>query len=643
MRSLIAFLFFMPCVVFANTYYDPSTLGQLTPPSTNGITYYVDPVNGDDSRTSAVAQNIDTPWKTIAHAFYNYYDRNSAGNGIRVLLKSGIYRESVVFPNSWTHGTSYETGIILAAAGDGEVIIDPSHTPTSGWAAYDANIYYVEWPSAPTLFPWAVILNDDFKSFRPVEEFGDLDAYGEWFYNTETYILYIHTAGVDPATLDPIITEVDADRSLEQYPIKGQGIPYITVSGLTLRGGGKYGFTDYKGAPQGDHVKVEHCCIKFNNSNGARIFSSYSIFDRNYFYANMLFNWPRGRIWGSSGGWGQGATISNYGTATGNIAEENGGEGIGIYGGDGYTTFENNISSNNYSVGLYLDNAPYCTFKYNFVYAATPDLADRIDTWMLPGGSTLDSIAGRMTQYGILVGDESATNPTAQGVGHIIDSNIIIGGRSGFGTYGQATGSGLKSYIIVNNTIILPTADAVYGEFYGMYIDSNNTNNTGTIIQNNIVYRKTGVTEPLMGSDSGAWVGITLDNNIYYAVDGSDLFSIGAYPSQAYYNFSNWQTQTSQDANSSYTDPSLGDVGWSSSKFAEIETLTGIDLTSYAPTDTTGDGSDLGSSYNTDFDGRTRTSWTVGALEYGAPGPTSKTTAGATSKSSNSTIARIGG
>jgi len=55
-----------------------------------GVTYYVDAVSGDDSRSSAEARRLGTPWKTIGRAA----ETARAGDTVRVL--PGVYREAVV-------------------------------------------------------------------------------------------------------------------------------------------------------------------------------------------------------------------------------------------------------------------------------------------------------------------------------------------------------------------------------------------------------------------------------------------------------------------------------------------------------------------------------------------------------------------
>lgn len=614
---------------FAGTYYDPSEMATYSvADSVSGDTFYVDTNSGSDSNNGL---SSEAAFKTLSHAFDRYRSNYVIGGDV-VKIKAGIYRESLAlsFVAGQVASLSSETPLIIGPYGDGEVIVDPSSTPQS-WTAHDANIFWAAW-SGPYP-PWAVVLDDDFKACRDKQALEDLTAYGLWWYDSENEKIYIHTTGTDPTTLDPVITY--NYTSAEQYALKLNGYSHIKVYGITFRGAARYGITDYNATP-GTNITIEKCTIKHNNGNGVRLFSSYSFLTKNHIYGNMLYCWPRGRIYAGNGGWGQGATISNYGVASGNYSHDNGGEGIGVYGGSGYTEFYDNISANNWSVGLYLDNAPQCYFYRNLVYSSNPDETDIVEEWQLPqwiidaGAGTISSettkIIARLRQFAINIGDESATNPTAQGINHRVYNNILIGGREGFGNYGQATGSGLKNYYIVSNTIVMPTVNAAYGKFYGIRVDSNNVNNNGSIIKNNLVIAPVNVTDPLVHSDTGEWVGVSLDNNLYYAVTGTTPFEAGSYPDEVQYNFADWKTQTSQDANSVNADPGVDNSSWSSTRATEILALTGIDITDYIPASAESAsvdiGATLGSPYHLDFDGNARGDvYDAGAFEFGSSAP----------------------
>lgn len=215
-----------------------------------------------------------------------------------------------------------------------------------------------------------------------------------------------------------------------------------------------------------------------------------------------------------------------------------------------------------------------------------------------------------------MVGDESATNPTAQSIGFKALNNIIIGARRGFTTYGQATGAGLNNYTVAGNTIIMPNISPVYGDFAGMTLYPS-ANNTGSVVKNNIIYSyaPTGQTQPLMNfGNSSTMSGVAFDNNLYYSVNGTTQFKSGTYPNEQLYNFTDWKSYvpTGYDANSLYADPLF--VGTPGSFTPANYAIAILSPAKEA-------GADLSSTFTTDFLGNTRSVYDVGALEYGASAP----------------------
>jgi hypothetical protein len=105
--------------------------GVLIAAAASAATYYVSP-SGSDSYTSAQAQNIGTPWKTIQKAATNMY----AGDTCQI--RAGTYRETVTPSRS---GTSPSLPITFQAYGT-ETVIITGNEPVTGWTADGGNIYY---------------------------------------------------------------------------------------------------------------------------------------------------------------------------------------------------------------------------------------------------------------------------------------------------------------------------------------------------------------------------------------------------------------------------------------------------------------------------------------------------------------------
>lgn len=605
----------------AGIYFDEAEIISYSiPNSIVGDTFYVDTINGSDSYNGlspSFTSGTSGPFKTLTKCFDRYRSNNVMGGDV-VKIKAGIYRESLVlaFTASQISSLAESSPLTIGPYGDGEVIIDPSPTPQT-WTAYDSNIYWADWSNA-TYPPQAVIMENNFKAYRDKQALEDLTQKGFWYFDPVARRIYVHTDGIDPMTLDPVVTYNYS--SAENYAVNTSGYSYIHLYGLTMRGAAKYGYTDY---PGGVGAKLENCTVKWNNGNGLRIFGTYGVLRKNHIWGNMLYAWPRGRRYAANGGWGQGATIGGYGLAEGNIVHDNGGEGMGVYGGTGHVIFQDNIVYDNWSVGLYLDNASYCTFQRNFIYSHDPDVSDIVEQWQLPtwiidaGASTItvetNKIVARLRQEGIMAGDESATNPVAQSIGFKAVNNIIIGARRGFTTYGQATGSGLNNYTIAGNTIIMPKVAPSYGAYAGIAIYSS-INNANSVIKNNIVYSNApnGSTQPLVNFASNAAIsGVDFNNNLYYSVNSATPFKSGSYPNEVEYGFDNWRKYVPSgfETNSIYANPLfIGIPG--SFKMADYQ---------ISPESLAINSGAFVASENTDFFGITRpvgSAMDIGAFEY---------------------------
>jgi hypothetical protein len=619
--TLFKIFFLLPDLANAARYFDQAEMATYSiPNSVTGDTFYVDGINGSDTYNglaSAFTSGTTGPFKTLGKCFDRYRSNNVVGGDV-VKIKAGTYRESIALQftapqiSSLTETSPLEVG----PYGDGEVIIDPSQTPQV-WTAYDSNIFWADWANA-TYPPQAVVMSNDFKLWRDKQTLAELTTSGLWFFDVATRKIYVNTGGVDPLILDPVVTYNNA--SAEQYAISTNGYPYLHFYGLTLRGAARYGFTDYPGSVG---IKLENNTIKWNNGNGARIFGTQGVVRKNHIWGNMLYNWPRGRRWAANGGWGQGVTVGGYGLAEGNVVHDNGGEGMGVYGGTGHVIFQDNISHDNWSVGLYLDNAEYCTFQRNLVYASDPSTNDIVETWQLPqwiidaGAGTIsgetNKIIARQRQEGIMAGDESATNPVAHSIGFKALNNIIIGARRGITTYGQATGAGLNNYVFAGNTIIMPQIAPTYGDYGGITIYSS-VNNVNSIIKNNIIYSNApnGSTQPLVNfGSSSAMSGVDFNNNLYFSENGVTPFKSGVYPSETLYTFANWKNYlpVGYDSNSIYAHPLFSGTA-------------GNFIPSYYLLSSGSPAINLGASFSdslVDFNNFTRQGLPdIGALEYGS-------------------------
>ena len=130
-------------------------------------------------------------------------------------------------------------------------------------------------------------------------------------------------------------------------------------------------------------------------------------------------------------------------------------------------------------------------------------------------------------------------------------------------------------------------------------------------IKNNIVIgqHSTGVLTEWMGDGDDANVELVWDNNIYYHPNNATPF----YYKDVAYNFADWKTQTSNDANAANENPDLVDY----TDYSDIDNF----VPSGATAGCVDVGSSLGLPYNFDFDNNLRpygSGWDMGAFEFGA-------------------------
>src|SRR5262245_32623990 len=101
----------------------------------NATTYYFSSSDGEDSRTSAQAQNSSTPWKSIdkLNSFFS-----SLKPGDHVLFKKGDIFYGTIRAN--TSGSS-ESPIVLSSYGSGAKPIITGFTDVTSWNNVGNNIW----------------------------------------------------------------------------------------------------------------------------------------------------------------------------------------------------------------------------------------------------------------------------------------------------------------------------------------------------------------------------------------------------------------------------------------------------------------------------------------------------------------------
>ena len=474
-------------------------------PVGSGPVYYVDGASGRDSNSGT---SEATAFKTISRAV------DLGGPGVTVRIKAGHYREQVNVTKSGTPTQRF----VIGAFGNGEVVIDGS--PEVAWAPLSATVWQAPVPSIGVV---AVVA--DGKPLR-MELSAAAVTPGSWARQDATMYVSLPDGGAPAAHDTLVIGDYDVREETTVYLNPAS---YTTLYGLTMRGASKNVLNVW-----GTNVRVEKCRILFAGKNGISIFdystiaSSDTEIVKDEIAWNMMKNWPRGRApWAvAGGGWGMGA-VSN-GTARtlyqGNVVHDNGGEGLGAYGGEGGTIYRDNVVGDNWSVDIYVDNQPNVTVENNYLYSHEPDAtADSYNAQVPAAPEQGYRILKRLRPECVMTADEAGSS--SDGQSHLTDvmirNNVMVGCRDGYIHSPDAPGSGMKNVTLIGNTIVAPRTVVASdlptdGPLHGIGLREGA--NRGTVIRDNIVY---GFGAPGTALLTSIPAGVTLDHNLWFGGEGA--------------------------------------------------------------------------------------------------------------------------
>lgn len=220
--------------------------------------------------------------------------------------------------------------------------------------------------------------------------------------------------------------------------------------------------------------------------------TSGALIENNILHDNVLENTAHA----TSGGWAGTLVVSKAadGTIRGNRIYHNDGEAI-IGALSNKLVISGNETYDNFSQGVYLDNARFCTVDGNLIYST---------------GNTRYFRDGYPGQ-GIAVANETYTdsNPSSD---NLIVNNIVIGTRWGFYYGSFESGGGLKNTRVANNTF-----HRTAQEILRIATDTH----ANSVVENNIFHT---------GGGSGTTVGgggVTFRNNNWYGVNAGAAAGAG--------------------------------------------------------------------------------------------------------------------
>lgn len=214
---------------------------------------------------------------------------------------------------------------------------------------------------------------------------------------------------------------------------------HIRVQGLTVRNSTGIGIAAWGPGSRVNHVEIIGNTILHCHRSG--IYAGFNqlsdpvrdlVFEGNVIHDNVQRNKASPRpAWD----FGMGAGHSKNVTMRNNVVYQNYGEGIGLYLSD-RGVIEGNVSHDNFSINVYLDNATRCRVDRNFIYCT----GDR-DFFRFDQPAAGVQIANE--RYG------PSANPSSD---NVIINNVLVGNLCAFRYGSYQGGGGLKNTVFAHNT-----------------------------------------------------------------------------------------------------------------------------------------------------------------------------------------------
>lgn len=260
---------------------------------------------------------------------------------------------------------------------------------------------------------------------------------------------------------------------------------YVDFTGFEVRNAPRIGITAWNSHNVRVAKNVVHHSVRNGIYAGADTFgiSHDIVVDGNTVYNNVLEN--RNRAF-PDGGWATGITIawSTSSRATNNKVYQNDGEGIvTLLSSD--NVIEGNEIFDNFSVGVYVDNARNITVNRNLIYSTG-------NTSYYRDGFPASGIATANEWY-------EASLPSS---GLVATNNIIVNTRWGFFYGAYQAGGGLKNATVANNTFYKAVDEMIWIE-----ADAH----ANSVFQNNIFHEAGNRGTPDINGG-----GVTFRSNLWY-------------------------------------------------------------------------------------------------------------------------------
>lgn len=531
--------------------------------------YYVSPTGNDSNDGSAV--DDAHAWLTPQHAADTVtagdtvYFLSGTYDGFRVNLVSGTEENRITFKNY--NGSQPIFHRLLAFGADSAIL--PIGTT---WTNISGNKWHS--PTNSVMNSGYGVMRNHSVWFAKSLASSNITAHGDnpWFYYDSTNHRVEVNSTTDPSLDDWVVTDVDA------YSIFLRGSNYIIIDGLIT----EYGSAGIFASLGSSHNIFRNNVTRYSSRRGISIQGTVAnpttdnLIENNVMHTNADHGFKSVCDVCNSG-----EIVDTYFTLRGNVSYNNGYDGYQISNGCQYFTVENNIAYDNgiNPCGQVLTGSEGCaSFAANISNGVAQDV-----TWI----NNIAYSTGTRTYYATDV-------PTLIRPGFVIfsTSNALVSGNHFYnnegpgiyGTQGSVVGSG---NVIINNLLVnnenydaqISTLDNT--KFY------NNTLSGGTLggiyigagallneFKNNVVISPTA--SNLLTFTSGSTS--TLDYNAWYSPDATPFSYAGSS-----YNFTDYKSASSQDANSLNTDFTSDFIDYSGGNYAIKSTATVKDLGTSLP------------------------------------------------------------
>lgn len=404
--------------------------------------------------------------------------------------------------------------------------------------------------------------------FNPGDSYAvyQLDRDGK-FANVADSFYIVSTKG-EPRTRNLIANSGDWDNAYVPIYLESNRNYFY---GLTIVGAPSIGIMTVGFG--GQHTIFEKCRFLFTGKHATSAFGNNikSIkWIKNFFYANVMMNWPRGNTWGGNGGWpnniGGGGSPETVALIEGNIILNGGGEGL-----NSASVIKDNIVVDNYSMNIYAGDGPVIESGYeishNDVIYTGYRPEDALERFYLDASyNGFQRNYVKMHPNGITIASERSGGGHAP-KGFRIKSNNIIGCWNGISGYFEVPTAGFQNSVIENNIIVAMTSQdsppLLYTESAGLQLRARKGIDFNTVVRNNRIIGANNMDGHhqiilIYGKD---YPGISVDHNIY-SFPGNDSFMTDSGKK----TFAQWKALTGYDKNSKLTDdPGLAGRDWTDS------------------------------------------------------------------------------